>query len=72
MYLPQFLKMTLEILEKKGHRRYNIFQCFWKINYKVEIFLHAPTFNYNKVMQVLDLAKVTEPFLVDSREERAF
>ena len=40
---------------------YYIFQYFCKINYKVDIFMHAPSFNYNNVMRVLELAKVAKP-----------
>ena len=58
--------MKSKTLEKKDQQRYckhvyYIFQYFCKINYKVDVFMHAPSFNYNEVNWVFELAKIAEP-----------
>ena len=65
---PDFMKMTSETLGKKGQWRYckhvyYIFHYFCKMDYKVDTFMHAPSFSYNEVMHILELAKVAEPLV---------
>ena len=40
---------------------YYIFHYICKMDYKVDTFMHAPSYSYNEVMQVLELAVVIGP-----------
>ena len=40
---------------------YYIFRYICKMDYKVDTFMHAPSYSYNEVMQVLELAAVIGP-----------
>ena len=40
---------------------YYIFRYLCEMDYKVDTFMHAPSYSYNEVMQVLELAAVIGP-----------
>lgn len=63
---PDFMKMTSETLGKRGQWKYckhvyYIFRYLCEMDYKVDTFMHAPSFSFNEVMRVLEMAKVAEP-----------
>ena len=63
---PLFLKMMSGALGERLQwiyykHVYYIFQYLCKMGYKVDTFMHAPSYIYNKVMQILELAAVIEP-----------
>ena len=39
---------------------YYVFKFLFKVDYDNDKFIHAPTYTYNKVMQLLELANVVE------------
>ena len=40
---------------------YYIFHYLCKMDYKVDTFMHAPSYSYNEVMQVVELATIIGP-----------
>ena len=63
---PSFVKMMSGALGKWlqwiycKHVHY-IFRYLCKMDYKVDTFMHAPSYSYNEVMQILELAIVIGP-----------
>ena len=60
---PDFLKMISAALGKRGQwvnckHIYYIFRYVCKMDYKEDTFLHAPSFSYNEVLNVLESAGV--------------
>jgi hypothetical protein len=60
-----FTKMSSQSLGKKGKwvyckHLYYVFRFLCKVDYSSDKFIHAPTYSYNEVMQVLELAGVVE------------
>jgi hypothetical protein len=58
---PDFTKMSFQSLEKKGKwvyckHLYYVFRVLCKVDYDSDKCIHAPTYFYNKVMQLLELA----------------
>jgi hypothetical protein len=39
---------------------YYVFRILCKVDYKSDKFIHAPTYTYNEVMRLLELASVVE------------
>ena len=63
---PSFVKMMSGALEKRLQwiyckHVYYIFRYLCKMDLKVDTFMHAPSYSYNEVMQVLELAAVIGP-----------
>ena len=63
---PSFVRMMSGALEKRLQwiyckHVYYIFRYICKMDYKVDTFMHAPSYSYNEVMQVLELAAVIGP-----------
>ena len=62
---PDFTKMFSQALEKKGKwmyckHLYYVFRFLCKVDYESDKFIHAPTYTYNEVMCLLELAGVVE------------
>ena len=63
---PSFVKMMSRALGKRlqwiysKHMHY-ILRYLYKMDYKVDTFMHAPSYSYNQVMQILELAAVIGP-----------
>ena len=60
-----FMKMSSQSLGKKGKwvyckHLYYVFKFFCKVNYDCDKFIHAPTYSYDEVMRLLELAGVVE------------
>ena len=63
---PSFVRMMSGALGKRLQwiyckHMYYIFCYICKMDYKVDTFMHAPSYSYNEVMQVLELAAVIGP-----------
>ena len=63
---PSFVRMMSGALGKRLQwiyckLVYYIFRYICKMDYKVDTFMHAPSYSYNEVMQVLELAAVIGP-----------
>ena len=63
---PLFVKMMSGALGKRLQWIYykHVYYIFWylcKMDYKVDTSMHAPSYSYNEVMQVLELAAVIGP-----------
>ena len=63
---PSFVKMMSGALGKRLQsiyckHVYYIFRYLCKMDYKVDTFMHAPSYSCNKVMQVFELAAVIGP-----------
>ena len=62
---PNFTKMSSQSLGKKRKWVYckhlhDMFRFMCKVDYDNDKFIHAPTYTYNKVMRLLELANVVE------------
>ena len=62
---PNFTKMsclTFIMKRKWMHNKhlYHVFKFLCKVDYHNDKFIHAPTYTYNKVMQLLELVNVVE------------
>jgi hypothetical protein len=62
---PDFTKMSSQSLGKKGKwvyckHLYYVFRFLCKVDYDSDKFIHAPTYSYNEVMRLLELAGVVE------------
>jgi hypothetical protein len=62
---PDFTKMSSQSLEKKGKwmyckHFYYVFRFLCKVDYDSDKFIRAPTYFYNEVMRILELAGVVE------------
>ena len=62
---PDFAKMLSLAVGKKGQwvsckHLYYVFRYLCKVDYATDKFIHAPTFSYNEVMLLLELAGVVE------------
>ena len=60
-----FTKMSSQSLEKNEtwvycKHLYYMFRFLCKVDYDSDKFIHAPTYSYNKVIQLLELARVVE------------
>ena len=60
-----FTKMSSHFLGKKGEwvyykHLYCVFRILCKVDHGSDKFIHAPTYSYNKVMQLLELVGVVE------------
>jgi hypothetical protein len=60
-----FTKMSSQSLGKKGKwvyckHLYYVFRFLCKVNYDSDNFIHVPTYSYNEVMRLLELAGVVE------------
>ena len=60
-----FMKMSSQTLEKKGKlmyfkHLYYVFRFLCKVDYESDKFIHAPTYTYNEVTRLLELAGVVE------------
>ena len=63
---PSFVKMMSGALRKRLQWIYckHVYYILWylyKMDYKVDTFMHAPSYSYNKVMRVFELVGVIEP-----------
>jgi hypothetical protein len=62
---PDFTKMSSQALGKKGKlmyckHLYYVFRFLSKVDSESDKFIHAPTYTYNEVMRLLELAGVVE------------
>jgi hypothetical protein len=62
---PDFAKMLSLGVGKKGQwisckHLYYVFRYLCKVDYTTDKFIHAPTFSYNEVMRLLELAGVAK------------
>jgi hypothetical protein len=62
---PDFTKMSSHALGKKGKwvyckHLYYVFRFLCKVDYESDKFIHAPTYTYNEVMRLLELAGIVE------------
>ena len=62
---PEFTKISSQSLGKKGKwvyckHLYYVFRFLCKVDYGSDKFIHAPTYSYNEVMRLLELAGVVE------------
>ena len=62
---PDFTKMSSHALGKKGKwvyckHLYYVFRFLCKVDYESDKFIHAPTYTYNEVMRLLELAGIIE------------
>ena len=62
---PNFAKMLSLAVGKRGQwvsckHLYYVFRYLCKVDYATDKFIHAPTFSYNEVMCLLELAGVAE------------
>ena len=62
---PDFTKMSSQALGKKGKwvyckHLYYVFRFLCKVDYESDKFIYAPTYTYNEVMRLLELAGVVE------------
>jgi hypothetical protein len=62
---PDFTKMSSQALGKKKKLMYckqlhYLFRFLSKADYEIDMFIHAPTYMYNEVMCLLELAGVVE------------
>lgn len=60
-----FMEMSSHALGKKGEWVYYkhlcyVFRFMGKVDYESDKFIHAPTYTYNEVMRLLDLASFVE------------
>ena len=67
---PSFVKMMSGALGKRLQwiyckHVYYIFRYLCKMDYKVDTFMHAPSYSYNEVMRILELAAVIQPAAQD-------
>jgi len=62
---PGFLKMQSEALGKKGKwlyckHVYYILRYLCKLDYQKDLFMHAPSYSFNEVIRILELANIVE------------
>jgi hypothetical protein len=62
---PEFTRMSSQALGKKGKWKYckylyYVFRFLCKVDYESVKFIHTPTYTYNEVMRLLELAGVVE------------
>ena len=62
---PELTKMSFQALRKIGKwvyckYLYYVFRFLCKVDYESDKFIHAPTYTYNEVMRLLELAGVVE------------
>ena len=62
---PDFTKMSSQALGKKGKwvyckHLYYVFRFLCKVDYESDKFIYAPTYTYNEVMCLLELAGIAE------------
>ena len=71
---PSFVKMMSGALGKRLQwiyckHMYYILRYLCKMDYKVDTFMHAPSYSYNEVMRILELAAVIGPRAHVGKEE---
>jgi hypothetical protein len=57
---PNFIKISYWLLGRKGKHLSYVFKFLCKVDYNSDKFIHAPTYSYNEVMQLLELVGVIE------------